>query len=462
MSRVDLGLSVAGRALCLVAIILLANYGADIGALASKDREPHGEDSSQLKKISEIFRSQGQETSELKRANLVKRNAQLDLANQPADITDDSSDDSAGDSGDATSGSPEETSPTSFDYSDDIDSPATLPDPPPRRGLPIPLVSSNRFRNNLTNGDSSVIRPSRQTEDQSGRRGQANVGLQSPLQPKQQSGPSSLMQVTSNTRRPPPDQPNPPGSLTTPLYVRRVVELPSTNAASLRSNQSRQQQQQQQQPYSQRSGMHDLVPLSTFNVDMGADRMLIKPHQQQHQNHQANTPQPYTTTMTTRSNIFTEPELATESINHELFSQANGNSGSVMVVPENERRQDLLYPSNANPNGGSPYLATRMPSADQLDAQQSTPTICYTPLALLMVILVTMMITVVVCFSVHILIKHLGRHQFGKSNVRAEPLLATPFACLSVVLDFVQSIAKLLALCVANPKRYESCDKNAE
>lgn len=176
------------------------------------------------------------------------------------------------------------------------------------------------------------------------------------------------------------------------------------------------------------------MPVAAFNLNMGADRMLIKPH---HHQLRAETMAP---PLSTRSSAANQQELATESVNHELLMS--------QPVPINDRRQlELLY-SSPSPSAGKPValehqatggdvgsngfamrhsiessFASRAPqsvaamTADQeqeMAAQVSVPSICYTPLALIMVIVVTMMITILVCFCTHVLIRHLGRHRFGK------------------------------------------------
>lgn len=203
------------------------------------------------------------------------------------------------------------------------------------------------------------------------------------------------------------------------------------------------------------------TPMATFNLNMGADRMLIKPHHTM----RAETMAP--PTISTRSSAMNQQEMATESVNHELLMSH--------PVPINDRRppSDLLYQSSpASPNGkpvlldrenglvdlgggggggGGNSFAVRhsiessfgsrtpqnialVADQEQLDmAQVSVPSFCYTPLALIMVIVVTMMITILVCFCTHVLIRHLGRHRFGKYGY--EQCERFCFMCAIIMLD---------------------------
>lgn len=148
---------------------------------------------------------------------------------------------------------------------------------------------------------------------------------------------------------------------------------------------------------------------STFNVDMGSDQMLIKQHRE--------SSPPTRSSLAVGVDAVNTELPATESIHHELLSH------SVGLSTANERRQDLLYPSSPVSNmqfeessnhgyfgsSGQPGLL-----ADASDLNVGQPSICYTPISLITVVLVTMFITIVVCFAAHMLMKYLGRHQFGK------------------------------------------------
>lgn len=233
---------------------------------------------------------------------------------------------------------------------------------------------------------------------------------------------------------------------------RNAVNLPPTTtvptmrfgpSTSNQQQQARPQQQQTQTPRPAIQEMRPSIPPSAFNVDMGADRMLIKPvHPLQHQQPP---PRPSTTmapvNMPTMANIM-DTEMATETINQELSTQTGGhnNGGAATMMNgqnlngSNQRRQDLIYPTRLDDStstrhhfmnsfdGKNNYLNDLQP---QEASQVQVPSICYTPLALLIVILVTMMITIVVCFCTHIVIRYLSRHQFGKYIIFLFPLLAS-------------------------------------
>lgn len=166
---------------------------------------------------------------------------------------------------------------------------------------------------------------------------------------------------------------------------------------------------------------------TTFDVNMGADRMMIKPALEPARP-RLGRPRP--------GPAGGDPlELATESVNHDVLlgrpagSLAPLNNGP-HTAPSNQRRQDLLYPASAQEEprqhqaaghddlatmAGSPAPSGSQRNADQ-QASENMPvaSICYTPFALLMVILITMLVTVAVCFCTHYVVKYLSRHQFGE------------------------------------------------
>ena len=171
---------------------------------------------------------------------------------------------------------------------------------------------------------------------------------------------------------------------------------------------------------------------SRLNVDMGADKMMIKPPQQT----SGRSPQwPPTNAAAAPSTenadeVRSPLELATESVVNHVLVSARGGDGQPpesRVGAINERHQNMLFPSvhsnqphqdefSGGGGGGQP-TPTQNSYQNQLQQDSSALVvagICYTPLALLMVILITMAITVAVCFCAHFLIRHLSRRQFGK------------------------------------------------
>lgn len=181
-----------------------------------------------------------------------------------------------------------------------------------------------------------------------------------------------------------------------PTTANGLLQEVTTQRSQLQSLNRRQQQQDS----------HLLMAPTTtsLNINMGAERLLIKPHNERPPTMQSASP---------------ADELGSETIKHEainpsMISVGGGGGGNSVI---NERRQDLLYPSPSISHPATTSIAAT--NHESLNQQLATEfreqqSICYTPVALLMVILVTMMITILVCFCTHILIRHLGRHQFGK------------------------------------------------
>lgn len=180
---------------------------------------------------------------------------------------------------------------------------------------------------------------------------------------------------------------------------------------------SRRQLDTSSEPATTRRPAPPTTTVATFNV--GPDRM--KPHE------------PIRIQFgpaSSTSSSFGAPEtseLATESVNHVMLSgHSQGDTDKSLI---NERRQDLLYPSNnqhlqqsqdsnartINHVNDQAAISTSR-TGDHFNNQElpGVASICYTPFALLMVILVTMLLTCLVCFCTHYLIRYLGRHQFGK------------------------------------------------
>lgn len=140
-----------------------------------------------------------------------------------------------------------------------------------------------------------------------------------------------------------------------------------------------------------------------FNLNMGADRLLIKPH---HMKPETMRQLESAAAVATREQI-----TATESINHELI---NNNASRQQVGGEERRQESLLYPDASSNMQDNLYSSQQDLYQLQLQLQSQQQSICYTPVALLMVILVTMLVTIAVCLCAHLLIRHLGRHQFGE------------------------------------------------
>lgn len=172
---------------------------------------------------------------------------------------------------------------------------------------------------------------------------------------------------------------------------------------------------------------------SSLNVDMGADRMMIKP------------PDEGGGGGGMRSSL----ELASEPRapqNHVLLSSRDAPQSRADAI--NERRQNMLFPQGGGGHldefgGNTNEMQNAYANQASQHEQQSllVAGICYTPLALLMVILITMAVTVAVCFCAYFLIKHLGRRQFGKCR----------FNLIARLNEFQSSLPRLLAPLLRNP-----------
>lgn len=173
----------------------------------------------------------------------------------------------------------------------------------------------------------------------------------------------------------------------------------------------------------------------TVNLNIGTERLLIKPARER----------PWATSVTTAATMPAgDQETATESISRHQYASSDTSSASHMQ-PSSHHHLDLHYPSPHSSDSLQP--ADQMGSSsrrqlislmagdfdarmDQLEANtspQPANAICYTPVAFALIILVSMTITILVCIFTHLLVKHLGRHQFGKLHF----ILGPPLICHS-------------------------------
>lgn len=178
----------------------------------------------------------------------------------------------------------------------------------------------------------------------------------------------------------------------------------------------------------------------TVNLNIGTERLLIKPASER----------PWANSMTTAASIMPNSELetATESISRHQYASSDSN-GVSNLQPSSHHHLDLQYPSahsslgNIQPQADQTGASSRRQMMismlasdfdarmDQLEANtnsQPTNAICYTPVAFALVILVCMTITILVCIFTHLMLKHWGRHQFGKLlfTLYYEPLKRDP------------------------------------
>lgn len=94
------------------------------------------------------------------------------------------------------------------------------------------------------------------------------------------------------------------------------------------------------------------------------------------------------------------------------LSEQNDNQNS----NQNNNNQHMMSSFNLQQGAPAGSLLPNYDQQQQQQQQQISPAtgVCYTPLSLLAVILVTMLATIVLCYVAHHLIKHLSFHQFGK------------------------------------------------